>query len=103
MFVTNNHIKKAAQLLKSVGNPHRLKIILELMNGEKNVGEINAEVDVSQPALSQHLARMRAAGILTSRRDQRQIYYAIADSDVIEALQIIAGMTALHESKKQSA
>lgn len=103
MFGTNNHIKKAAQLLKAVGNPHRLKIILELMNGEKNVGEINAQVDVSQPALSQHLARMRAAGILTSRRDQRQIYYAIADSRILDALQIIASVTLATENKKQSA
>lgn len=103
MFGTYNHVKKAAQLLKAVGNPHRMKIILELMGGEKNVGEINAEVDVSQPALSQHLARMRAAGILTSRRDQRQIYYAIADSRILDALQIIASVTLATENKKQSA
>lgn len=103
MFGNFNHVKKAAQLLKAVGNPHRLQVLTELIDGEKNVGEINAEVDISQPALSQHLARMRAAGILTSRRDQRQIYYAIADVHILRALEIIARMSSPSENRKTNA
>ena len=103
MFGNFTHVKKAAQLLKAVGNPHRLQILTHLISGEKNVGEINAEVDVSQPALSQHLARMRAAGILSSRRDQRQIYYSISDAQVLRALEIIARITSPAENKKSNA
>lgn len=104
MFGNYNHVKKAAQLLKAVGNPHRLQILTQLVEGEKNVGQINAEVDVSQPALSQHLARMRAAGILVSRRSQRQIYYAIGDAHILRALEIIARMTTpTTEAKKLNA
>jgi DNA-binding transcriptional ArsR family regulator len=103
MFGNYNHVKKAAQLLKAVGNPHRLQILTQLVDGEKNVGEINAEVNVSQPALSQHLARMRAAGVLTSRRSQRQIYYAIGDTQILRALEIIACITIVSENKKINA
>lgn len=103
MFGNYNHVKKAAQLLKAVGNPHRLQILTQLVDGEKNVGQINAEVDVSQPALSQHLARMRAVGILTSRRDQRQIYYAIGDTRILSALEIIAGIVRPSENQKMNA
>lgn len=103
MFGNYNHVKKAAQLLKVVGNPHRLQILTQLVDGEKNVGQINAEVDVSQPALSQHLARMRAVGILTSRRDQRQIYYAIGDTRILRALEIIVGMVRPSENQKMNA
>jgi DNA-binding transcriptional ArsR family regulator len=71
-----------------------------LLGGEKNVTHINAAVHVSQPALSQHLARLRSAGILASRRDQRQIYYSIADDKADSILALLSEMGISAERKK---
>lgn len=61
-----------------------------LLDGEKNVTEINQSVRVSQPALSQHLSRLRSEGILGSRRDQRQIYYFINNPGIKRLLEVTA-------------
>ena len=88
MLSETSQIKKAAQLLKVLGNPHRLQIIVLLLTGEKNVTQINQSVRVSQPALSQHLSRLRREGVLASRRDQRQIYYYISNPQISRLLDV---------------
>jgi ArsR family transcriptional regulator, virulence genes transcriptional regulator len=95
-----SQLKKSAHILKTLGNVHRLQIIVQLLGGEKNVTHINAAVHVSQPALSQHLARLRSAGILASRRDQRQIYYSIADDKADSILALLSEMGISAERKK---
>jgi DNA-binding transcriptional ArsR family regulator len=67
----------AAQLLKALGNPHRLLILCQLLEGEKSVGELVASVGLSQSALSQHLARLRRDSLVRTRRAAQTIYYAI--------------------------
>lgn len=69
----------AAGLLKTLGNPQRLRILCALVDGERSVGEINAFVPLSQSALSQHLAVLRAQGLVVTRREAQTIYYALAD------------------------
>ena len=61
------------------------------MEGERSVGELNARVDLSQSALSQHLAVLREDGLVSTRREAQTIYYALAHGP---AERIIA---ALHE------
>ncbi|MBX9727258.1 MAG: metalloregulator ArsR/SmtB family transcription factor [Rickettsiales bacterium] len=95
-----SQLKQSAYLLKTLGNVHRLQIITHLLDGEKNVTHINAAVHVSQPALSQHLARLRSAGILGSRRDQRQIYYYVVNHHVATLLALLAQMGVAGENKK---
>ena len=74
-------------VLKSVGNERRLLILCQLVaNTEMSVSALEAELDLSQSALSQHLARMRADGILSTRRDGLAIYYRIADARVRELM-----------------
>jgi predicted transcriptional regulator len=80
--------QKAAKLLKVMGNPYRLHLLHLLTQGEKNVSELNAAIPISQPALSQHLARLKREGLITSRRAQRQIYYTIIGSDAVRLLQL---------------
>lgn len=72
--------------LKALGNKHRLAIVQLLITGEKNVSELNLSVKVSQPALSQHLSKLKRAGILSARRNQRQIYYSIKDVRVLRLI-----------------
>jgi ArsR family transcriptional regulator len=75
-----------ATLLKAVANPRRLMVLCKLVeHGEMTVGDLADAVGLSQSALSQHLARMRAEGLLGFRREGQTLWYRIADARV-EAL-----------------
>ncbi len=77
-------ILRGAELLKVLGNPVRLGVILELEeHGEKCVHELVASLEVSQPLMSQHLRVLRSANLIVGRRDGKEIRYVIADDHVI--------------------
>ena len=79
----------ASDLLKAMANPQRLRVLCLLIEREMSVGEINALVDLSQSALSQHLAVLRDKGLVNTRREAQAVFYSVADGtvhDVIEAL-----------------
>jgi DNA-binding transcriptional ArsR family regulator len=67
----------AAELFRLLATPVRLKIISALCGQEKNVSQLLAEIDTTQPNMSQHLATLYRAGVLAKRRDATQIYYRI--------------------------
>ena len=75
--------EKAADLFRVMSAPMRLRIIRALCIGEKNVGELLAEVDTTQPNMSQHLNTLYQAGVLGKRRDGVQIYYRIINDRVV--------------------
>lgn len=81
-----------AERLSLVANPKRLLILCELVKGETSVGALQARVGLSQSALSQHLARLREAAMVATRREAQTIYYRIADPE-LEVL-----MAALYEA-----
>jgi DNA-binding transcriptional ArsR family regulator len=71
---------EVANILRALANERRLMILCKLVEwGEANVGTLAEAVGLSQSALSQHLARMREEGIVTSRRESQTIWYRIAD------------------------
>jgi DNA-binding transcriptional ArsR family regulator len=72
----------AAKALKSLSNKWRLMILCQLVKGEKSVGEIQDVLDLSQSALSQHLAVLRTSGMVTTRRESQSIFYSIKGSEV---------------------
>jgi len=72
----------AAGFLKQLANENRLVILCELVQGERSVGELEAVVGLSQSALSQHLAKLRAARLVETRRESQTIYYSLADPGV---------------------
>ncbi len=74
---------KAAELFRVMSAPMRLRIISALCNGEKNVGELLAEIDTTQPNMSQHLNTLYQAGVVGKRRDGVQIYYRIINQRVV--------------------
>jgi DNA-binding transcriptional ArsR family regulator len=86
------HADDAAALLKALANEQRLLVMCSLVDGPKSVGELNERVELSQSALSQHLAVLRAAGVVTTRREGQTIWYALADGPAT------AVMNALHAS-----
>ncbi len=67
----------AAALLKAMGNPNRLMILCSLLDQEMSVGELNNRVALSQSSLSQHLAALRKAKLVSTRRESQVIYYRI--------------------------
>lgn len=74
---------RAAALLRTVGNEQRLLVLCLLIDRrEVSVGALLEEVQLSQSALSQHLARMREEGLVTYRRDAQTLYYRIANPAV---------------------
>jgi len=75
----------AATLLALLGNEKRLVIISHLLEGEMSVGAIAEKVSLSQSALSQHLAKMRAVELVETRRDRQTIYYS-CNSEAVRQL-----------------
>jgi ArsR family transcriptional regulator, virulence genes transcriptional regulator len=71
---------EVAGILRAIANERRLMILCKLVEwGEANVGTLAEAVGLSPSALSQHLAKMRDEGIVTSRRESQTIWYRIAD------------------------
>ena len=85
-------MEKASALLKALANEKRLMIVCILSKGEKNVGELEQFIGLSQSALSQHLARLRRDGIVETRREAQTIYYSIKDQSVLKLLECLAGI-----------
>ena len=71
------NVDQAAALLKAMSNQNRLLILCALYENEMSVGEMNAVIPLSQSALSQHLASLRKARLVSTRRDSQTIYYRI--------------------------
>lgn len=87
------HAVQAAQLLKSLSNENRLMILCSLIDGELSVSQLNDLIDLSQSALSQHLAALREAGLVATRREAQTIYYRLQGD---EAIQVIAVLQKLY-------
>lgn len=67
----------ASELLKAMSNQTRLMILCQLLHGERTAGELDSLTSLSQSALSQHLAVLREHGLVQTRRESQNIYYAI--------------------------
>ncbi len=79
----------AANFLKSLGHPDRLRLLCVILDGEKTVGEIEHHVGASQSSISQHLAKLRSQDIVTCRRDGRRILYSISDETVLGIISLL--------------
>lgn len=82
-------IADSARMLKAVANEKRLQILFAVADKEMSVGEIEKLVNLSQSALSQHLAVLRAAGIVSTRRNAQTIFYKLKDDKVKELLNLL--------------
>jgi len=76
----------AARMLKLLASEQRLLILCKLIEGESSVGDLSAHVGLAQSATSQHLAKMRAEGLVATRRDAQTIYYRLDDPAAIRML-----------------
>lgn len=86
------HAGEAARLLKALANEKRLQLLCLLVGGEQNVGELNARLDLSQSALSQHLAVLRNDGLVQARRDGQAVLYSLAPGPAHSVLETLHGI-----------
>ena len=76
----------AARMLKLLASEQRLLLLCQLLEGEKSVGYLSAQVGLAQSATSQHLAKMRAEGLVATRRDGQTIFYRLDDPAAVRML-----------------
>ena len=86
------HAAEAAQLLKALGNERRLQVLCLLASGERSVGESNELPELSQSALSQHLAVLREEGLVDTRREAQMVYYSLVPGPATAVMQTLYGI-----------
>lgn len=74
-----------AEILRTLAHPRRLEMAHLLADEPMTVSRLAERLGLAQPNVSQHLALMRAAGVVDAQRDGREIRYALADADIIRA------------------
>ena len=65
------------RVFQALADPSRRAILESLMRGEAGVNDLTARFDISQPAVSQHLATLKGAGLVNARREGRRVYYRV--------------------------
>lgn len=90
--------ERASQLLKAMGNAHRLMILCNLVEGERRVGDLERIVGLSQSALSQHLARLRRDGLVKTRRVAQTIFYSLAGDEAGAVIRTLYGLYGAREA-----
>ena len=86
---------KAAELFAVLSTPVRLRIISQLCQGEKNVGQLLERIEVPQPNMSQHLNILYRAGLVGKRRQGAQMFYRIADASVVGVCRAVCTQVAV--------
>jgi DNA-binding transcriptional ArsR family regulator len=81
--------ERAATIGRAMSDPKRLCVLESLADGELSVSELSARVRCQVPNMSQHLAVLRSAGLVTARRDGSTVFYRLTDQRVLEAYQLI--------------
>jgi DNA-binding transcriptional ArsR family regulator len=89
----------AAEKLKIFAQPYRLMILSALLVAERHVGDIASVTGIPQPALSQQLAELRRAGLVKTRRQAKQVLYALADDTARMCVQTLQSILADSQSQ----
>jgi DNA-binding transcriptional ArsR family regulator len=76
------HAEKAETLLKLLSHKHRLLILCLLLEGEKTVFELEQVLKLRQPAISQHLSRLRFEDVVETRRDGKNVFYSFKSNEI---------------------
>jgi len=92
LAVLKEKAEEVAELLAAMANAKRLLVLCHLVEGERSVGELAAIAGLSQPALSQHLGKMRLQGLVETRRDAQTIFYSVASDEVRAVLKTLYGL-----------
>lgn len=80
---------QAVGVLKLLANPERLLLLCQLSQGEMCVSDLEQALDIHQPTLSQQLGVLRGEGVVTTRREGKNIFYSVADPAVLQILALL--------------
>ena len=92
---------QAHQLLKALANRDRLLLVCQLVDGERNVGELEELLGIVQPTLSQQLAVLRREGLVDTRREGKQVYYSVASPEALAILHTLYGLFCAEETPNE--
>ena len=91
----------ASRLLKALGNAQRLRVLCLLVDREMSVGQINGQLsDLSQSALSQHLAKLREEGLVQTRREAQTIWYTLEHGPAQQIITTLYGIYCAPENDR---
>ena len=88
--VTNDNLLSAAFLAKSLSDGNRLRILIYISNGRKSVSAIVEELELSQPLVSHHLKELKRSLMVRAEREGPFVYYELADTRILNVLQILS-------------
>lgn len=86
LIALESHAAAAARLMKLMASERRLVLLCRLGEGECSVGDLASYVGLAQSAASQHLAKLRADGLVETRRDGQTIYYRLSDPAAVRLI-----------------
>jgi len=81
--------EQACKLMKVLANPDRLMILCQLSRGEMRVGDIETLLGIVQPTLSQQLSVLREEGLVSTRREGKNIYYRVNSPQALAVLEVL--------------
>lgn len=84
-----NQCENAANLLKAIAHPQRLKILCRLSEGVATVSELETYCGASQSSVSQYLGKMKSEGLLKSERSKQNIYYKIESPELLKMMKAL--------------
>jgi DNA-binding transcriptional ArsR family regulator len=84
--------QRSAVIARALADPKRLCVLETLADGERSVSDLSRDVGCQIPNMSQHLAVLRSAGLVSARRDGSTVFYRLADTRVLEAYRMIQAL-----------
>jgi DNA-binding transcriptional ArsR family regulator len=84
--------QRSAVIARALSDPKRLCVLETLADGERSVSDLSRDVGCQIPNMSQHLAVLRSAGLVSARREGSTVFYSLADPRVLEAYRVIQAM-----------
>jgi ArsR family transcriptional regulator len=89
LSANEEELQRTANVARALSDPKRLCVLETLATGERSVGELSRDVGCQGPNMSQHLAVLRSAGLVTARREGTTVFYRLADTRVIDAYRLM--------------
>jgi ArsR family transcriptional regulator, zinc-responsive transcriptional repressor len=84
-------LEQAAECLRTLAHPHRLRIVQLLLRDEYTVGELAESCDIPSHVTSEHLGKMKDRGLLKAERRGRQVFYRIAEPHLADIMRCVEG------------
>ena len=88
--------ERQARICKAFAHPRRLQILDALGDGEKGISDLQSALGISKTGMSQHVAILKAVGVITTRRDGKMMYCSLAMPEVKQACQLIKKVLHAH-------